>query len=113
MASSTTPSIRTPSPSTPTIGRRSARSSTSTQPCCAYSDQGESTAMFATTATLGSGKTLADAEKALRAEVRRVIGAPGSAPELEKTKNLISTAALRERETALGKSTTIGRAVSF
>jgi zinc protease len=79
----------------------------------AYSDLREDAGIFATTATLASGKKPAAVEKALRAEVRKVIEKPVSAAELEKAKNLVITAALRERETDLGKANAVGDAVIF
>jgi zinc protease len=79
----------------------------------AFSDLREDTGIFATTATLASGKKPAAVEKALREEVRKVIEKPVSAAELEKARNLVITGALRERETDLGKANSIGDAVIF
>jgi len=79
----------------------------------AFSDLREDTGIFATTATLASGKKPAAVEKALREEVRKVMEKPVSAAELEKARNLVITGALRERETDLGKANSIGDAVIF
>jgi zinc protease len=79
----------------------------------AYSDLREDAGIFATTATLASGKKPAAVEKALRAEVRKVVEKPVSAAELEKAKNLVITGALRERETDLGKANAVGDAVIY
>jgi len=74
----------------------------------------ESTGLFRVVVTLASGKTTAEGEKALRAEVQRVIDAEVSAAELEKAKNLVITDALRRRrETNLGKASAVRDAVIY
>ena len=73
----------------------------------------ENTGILVVTATLASGKTTAAVEKALRGEVRKLIDAKVTAAELESAKNLVITAALRRRETVLGKGSTIRDAVVY
>jgi zinc protease len=83
------------------------------QDVSATADLRESTGLVVVTATLASGKTTAAVEKALRSEVRKLIDAKVTAAELEKAKNLVITAALRRRETDLGKGSTIRDAVVY
>jgi zinc protease len=73
----------------------------------------ESTGILVVTATLASGKTTVAVEKALRGEVRKLIDAKVTAAELETAKNFVITAALRRRETALGKGSTIRDAILY
>lgn len=72
-----------------------------------------STGLFAVTATLASGKTTAVVEKALRSEVKKLIDGNVTATELEKAKNFVITAALRRRETTLGKGSAVRDAVIY
>jgi len=62
-------------------------------------------------AIMAGGKTAADGEKALRREIGRLRDAPVSAAELAEAKNEILTGALRSRETAEGKASTLAAAV--
>ncbi len=79
----------------------------------ARADVRESTGIFAVTATLASGKSVAEVEKALRAEVSRVMDGNVTAAELAKAKNFVITAALRRAETNLGKGSTIRDAILY
>jgi zinc protease len=83
------------------------------QDVSATADLRESTGILVVTATLASGKTTAAVEKALRGEVRKLIDGKVTATELEKAKNFVITSALRRRETALGKGSTIRDAVVY
>jgi len=76
----------------------------------AYADLREDAGNFAVTATMASGKTVAEGEKALREEIRKLMQAPVGDAELSKAKNLLITAALRERETDNGKASAIADA---
>jgi zinc protease len=76
-------------------------------------DLRESTGLFGVTATLASGKTVAAVEKALRAEVRKLMDAKVTPAELEKAKNMVITAALRRRETTLGKGGPLRDAIIY
>ncbi|WP_395670414.1 M16 family metallopeptidase [Phenylobacterium sp.] len=67
--------------------------------------------MFAVGAILASGKTLADGEKALLAEVARLRDAPPSAAELAEAKNELIAGKLRERETIDGRGFALGYAL--
>ncbi|MES1975501.1 MAG: pitrilysin family protein [Pseudomonadota bacterium] len=62
-------------------------------------------------AIMAGGKTAADGEKALRREIGRLRDVPVSAAELAEAKNEILTGALRSRETAEGKASTLAAAV--
>ena len=77
----------------------------------ASADLREDLGLFAATATMASGHTPAEGEKALMRELKALQDAPPSARELAKAKNLLLTAALRQRETNDGKASAIGDAV--
>jgi zinc protease len=77
----------------------------------AYSDLREDLGLFAVIAIMASDHNAREGEKALRAELTKLAATPVSAAELEKAKNLIVTAALRERETNDGKASAIGDAL--
>jgi zinc protease len=62
-------------------------------------------------AILAGGKTAADGEAALRREVARLRDAPVTAAELTEAKNEILTGALKGRETAEGKASTLAASV--
>jgi len=83
------------------------------QDVSASADLRESTGIFYIVTTLASGKTIAEVEKALQAEVRKVMDGPVAPAELEKAKNFVITAALRRAETNLGKGSTIRDAVVY
>ena len=64
-------------------------------------------------AIAAGGKTPAELEKSLLAELKKMQNAPPSAAEIEKAKNGLITEALSERETNLGKAEAIGNAVIY
>jgi len=76
----------------------------------ANADLKEDAGLFELTAIVAAGKKPEEAEAALRAEVKKLQDAPVTAAELEKAKNQIITSQLRQRETNLGKSQTLGSA---
>jgi len=84
------------------------------QDVSANADLRESTGIFYVLATLASGKSVAAVEKALRAEVKKVMDAKVTAAELEKAKNFVITETLRRRrETNFGKASAIRDAVIY
>ena len=60
---------------------------------------------------LASGKKVADAERALFAEIEKIAAQPVTDAELAKAKNRLLTARLHERETCEGKATALAHAV--
>jgi zinc protease len=76
----------------------------------ANADLKEDAGLFELTAIVAAGKKPEEAEAALRAEVKKLQDNPVSAAELEKAKNQVITSQLRQRETNLGKSQTLGGA---
>ena len=62
-------------------------------------------------AILASGKTVAEGEAALRAEIARLRDAPVSAAELAEAKNELVANAIRERETIDGRGFALGAAL--
>ena len=66
---------------------------------------------FAPSVTLASGRTVAEAEPALAAEIARMRDVPVSAAELAEAKNEILARALAERETFDGRAFAIGEAL--
>ncbi len=76
----------------------------------ANADLKEDAGLFELTAIVAAGKKPEDAEAALRAEIKKLQDEPVSAAELEKAKNQIITTQLRQRETNLGKSQSLGGA---
>ena len=64
-------------------------------------------------AIASEGKTAAELEKSLLAELKKIQDAPVSAKELEKAKNQLITRTLQERETNDGKALAIERAVTY
>jgi zinc protease len=76
----------------------------------ANADLKEDAGLFELTAIVAAGKKPEEAEAALRAEVKKLQDAPVTAAELEKAKNQVITSQLRQRETNLGKSQTLGAA---
>ena len=67
--------------------------------------------LFMVGAIMSNGKTLAEGEAALLAEVKRLRDAPPAAAELAEAKNELLAAALRERETIDGRASAIGYAL--
>ena len=76
----------------------------------ANADLKEDAGLFQLTAIVAAGKKPEEAEAALRAEIKKLQDAPVSAAELEKAKNQIMSSLLRQRETNLGRSQTLGDA---
>ena len=66
---------------------------------------------FAPSVTLASGRTVAEAEPALAAEIARVRDTPVTAAELAEAKNEIAAQALRSRETFDGRAFALGEAL--
>lgn len=80
------------------------------QDIAAYSDSREDAGLFILLAFLASGHAPEEAERALMAEVSRLVTTAPPAAELEKAKNLLITSALRRRETNEGKAEALGNA---
>jgi len=76
----------------------------------ANADLKEDAGLFELTAIVAAGKKPEDAENALRAEIKKLQDTPVSAAELEKAKNQVIASQLRQRETNLGKSQSLGNA---
>lgn len=74
-------------------------------------DAMEEDGSFSAIATLAQGKTIADAEAALNAELAKVRDEPISAAELAEAKTEILSSALRRRETADGRAFLLGSAI--
>jgi len=68
--------------------------------------------LFTVTAVMASGKKPEDGIAALREEIKTLAAKPVTAAELDKAKNLLVTAALRERETNDGKAGALGEAIT-
>jgi zinc protease len=73
-------------------------------------DLREDPALFLFRVILASGKKPEDAERSVLAEIKRMQDEPVTAAELDKAKNLLVTAQLRERETNNGKAQALGNA---
>jgi zinc protease len=71
-------------------------------------DLREDAGLFYFNVVLASGKSPAEGEKALAAEIKKVQDAPVSMAELDKAKNQLVTDELRERETNNGKALALG-----
>jgi len=71
----------------------------------------ENGGFFAPSVTLASGRTVAEAEPALAAEIARVRDEPVTAAELAEAKNEILANALQDRETFDGRAFAIGEAL--
>jgi zinc protease len=69
------------------------------------------TGLFSVYAVAAGGRTLDQAEAALRAEVGRLRDAPVDPAELARLKNQLVTATLKGRETAEGRASTVGQDV--
>ncbi|MBD0370703.1 MAG: insulinase family protein [Pyrinomonadaceae bacterium] len=76
----------------------------------AETDFREDTSLFLLRATMASGKTAEEGEKALLAELKRLQTETVSAAELEKAKNQVITERLKARETSNGKAFALGEA---
>ncbi len=74
-------------------------------------DQKQSTGLLSVYAILAGGKTVTQAETALRGEVARMTRDPVTAAELTEAKNELITAALEERETVDGRANALARGV--
>jgi zinc protease len=77
----------------------------------ATADLREDPGLFKLQAVLASDKKPEDAERSLLAELKKMQDAPVGAAELEKARNQLVTAKLRERETNNGKAQALGEAV--
>jgi zinc protease len=80
------------------------------QEAFANADLREHPGLFMLAAILASGKEVADGERALLAELRRMQEEPVSADELSKAINQLVTAQLRQLETNDGKAFALARA---
>jgi zinc protease len=78
----------------------------------AYADLRGDLGLFVVTATPASGKTPAEAKKAIEAELKKLEETRATAAELEKVKNILLTNELQGRETNAGKAFAIGRAAT-
>jgi zinc protease len=67
--------------------------------------------LFMVGAIMSNGKTIAQGEAALLAQVKRLRDAPPSAAELSEAKNELLASSLRERETIEGRASAIGYAL--
>ncbi|MBU1379038.1 MAG: insulinase family protein [Alphaproteobacteria bacterium] len=67
--------------------------------------------LFMVGAIMSNGKTIAQGETALLAQVKRLRDAPPTAAELSEAKNELLAGALRERETIEGRASAIGYAL--
>ncbi|OYY89685.1 MAG: peptidase M16 [Sphingomonas sp. 28-66-16] len=76
-----------------------------------FLDSKQSTGSFAAYAILAGGKTADAGVAALKREIARLRDAPVSVAELSEAKNELLTAAIRGRETADGKASTLARAI--
>ena len=74
-------------------------------------DDRQDTGVFAVYAIMAGGKSVADGEAALRREVGRLRDAPPTMAELDVAKNQLLTAAIKARETPLGRANTLAEAV--
>jgi zinc protease len=69
--------------------------------------------LFEIDATMASGKTMAQVEKALRTEINKFVTGPVTAQELTKAKNQVITGALHSRETNDGTAAALGNAATL
>jgi len=67
--------------------------------------------LFMVGAIMSNGKTIAQGETALLAQVKRLRDAPPTAAELSEAKNELLASSLRERETIEGRASAIGYAL--
>ena len=80
------------------------------QSAYAYGSLREDLGLLVMSATLASGKKPEAGERALLAELKKMMDKPVSAPELAKAKNLLLADALGQRETNEGKADALGDA---
>lgn len=76
----------------------------------ARTDLREDAGLFVVLAFVANGKKPEDVENSLRVEIKKLQDTPIAAAELEKAKNQLVTSELRNRETNLDKSQTLGEA---
>jgi zinc protease len=76
----------------------------------ASADSREDVSLFLVTAIVSEGKKVADVERSLLAEIKKLQDKPVSVTELAKAKNQLVTNMLRERETSEGKALALGEA---
>lgn len=76
-----------------------------------FLDTRQSTGAYAVYAIMAGGKPVAEGEAALRREIAALRDTPVSAAELAEAKNEILTAALKSRETAEGKASTLAASI--
>lgn len=76
-----------------------------------FLDTRQSTGAYAMFAILAGGKSAEAGEQAMRREIAALRDTPVSAAELAEAKNEILTAALKSRETAEGKASTLAAAI--
>ncbi len=76
-----------------------------------FLDSRQSTGAYAMYAILAGGKSAEDGEQGLRREIAELRDTPVSAAELAEAKNEILTSALKSRETAEGKASTLAASI--
>lgn len=76
-----------------------------------FLDSRQSTGSYAMYAILAGGKSAEQGEQALRREIAELRDKPVSAAELAEAKNEILTSALKSRETAEGKASTLAASI--
>lgn len=76
-----------------------------------FMDTRQSTGSYAMYAILAGGKKAEEGEAAMRREIAELRDKPVSAAELSEAKNEILTAALKSRETAEGKASTLAASI--
>ncbi|PKP93097.1 MAG: peptidase M16 [Alphaproteobacteria bacterium HGW-Alphaproteobacteria-16] len=76
-----------------------------------FLDTRQSTGAYAMYAILAGGKSAEDGEAAMRREIAALRDTPVTAAELAEAKNEILTAALKSRETAEGKASTLAASI--
>jgi zinc protease len=70
----------------------------------------EDVSLFVVTAVLSEGKRIADVERSILTEIKKLQDEPVRAAELTKAKNQLITSVLRDRETNEGKALALGEA---
>ena len=81
------------------------------QSAATFLDTKQGTGNLVAYAIMAGGKSVTDGEAALKREIARFRDQPVSAAELAEAKNEILTAAIRSRETAEGKASTLASSV--
>lgn len=76
-----------------------------------FLDSRQSTGAYAMYAIMAGGKSAEDGETAMRREIAAMRDTPVSAAELAEAKNEILTSALKSRETAEGKASTLAASI--